>query len=72
MVPKNNQLFSDFISFKIDDVELGRVAPPAGGFWSHGGFNSNPNILNPWRYGSKMAPFDQKVKQKNNWTNFNT
>ncbi|XP_037961545.2 beta-1,3-glucan-binding protein [Plutella xylostella] len=49
----------DFIKFSIDDVELGRVSPGAGGFWQHGGFNSH-NVENPWRYGSKMAPFDQK------------
>ncbi|GBP73603.1 Beta-1,3-glucan-binding protein [Eumeta japonica] len=55
----------DFIRFSIDDVELGRVTPGAGGFWQHGGFNSNPNILNPWRFGSKMAPFDEKeVEQR--------
>lgn len=50
----------DFLRFSIDDVELGRVTPGNGGFWQYGGFNSNPNIENPWRYGSKMAPFDQK------------
>lgn len=51
----------DFIAFSIDDVQLGRITPGNGGFWQHGGFNSNPNILNPWRYGTKMAPFDEKV-----------
>ncbi|CAG9560383.1 unnamed protein product [Danaus chrysippus] len=50
----------DFIKFSIDDVELGRVAPGNKGFWEYGGFSKNPNVLNPWRYGSKMAPFDQK------------
>nr|QFS20852.1 beta-1,3-glucanase [Antheraea pernyi] len=50
----------DFLRFSIDDVELGRVTPGNGGFWEHGGFNRFPNLLNPWRYGTKMAPFDQK------------
>ncbi|XP_039748532.1 beta-1,3-glucan-binding protein-like isoform X3 [Pararge aegeria] len=50
----------DYIKFCIDDVELGKVDPGKGGFWNYGGFDSNRNILNPWRYGSKMAPFDQK------------
>ncbi|XP_053602963.1 beta-1,3-glucan-binding protein-like isoform X2 [Plodia interpunctella] len=50
----------DFLRFSIDDVELGRATPPNGGFWEYGGFNSNPGVLNPWRFGSKMAPFDQK------------
>ncbi|CAG4937642.1 unnamed protein product [Colias eurytheme] len=50
----------EYIRFSIDDVELGRATPGNGGFWEYGGFNRNQNILNPWRYGSKMAPFDQK------------
>ncbi|KAL4720820.1 hypothetical protein ACJJTC_004584 [Scirpophaga incertulas] len=50
----------DYIKFSIDDVELGRVQPGNGGFWEHGGFNRHPGIENPWRYGSKMAPFDEK------------
>lgn len=53
--------FSEFIRFSIDDVELGRIAPGAGGFWEHGGFGNGRNIENPWRYASRMAPFDQKV-----------
>ncbi|KAL0840437.1 hypothetical protein ABMA28_015691 [Loxostege sticticalis] len=50
----------DFIRFSIDDEEVGRAVPGSGGFWEFGGFNTNPNIENPWRFGSKMAPFDQK------------
>lgn len=50
--------------FSIDDMELGRVTPGNGGFWEYGGFNSNPNIENPWRFGSRMAPFDEKVRME--------
>ncbi|CAH2992139.1 unnamed protein product [Chilo suppressalis] len=49
----------NFIRFAIDNVELGRVTPPNGGFWEFGGFNRH-NVENPWRFGSRMAPFDQK------------
>ena len=31
-------------------------------FWELGEFPAN--IQNPWRFGSKMAPFDQEVKTK--------
>lgn len=48
--------------FSIDDLELGRVTPPNGGFWEFGGFNQHPNVENPWRFGSKMAPFDEQVQ----------
>lgn len=47
--------------FSIDDVELGFIDPGSGGFWEFGGFN-DAGVENPWRYGSKMAPFDEKVK----------
>lgn len=53
--------FADFLRFSIDDVELGRVTSGKGGFWEFSGFNRHPNIENPWRYGSRMAPFDEKV-----------
>ncbi|CAH2236983.1 jg9475 [Pararge aegeria aegeria] len=50
----------DFLRFSIDNVELGRITPPNnGGLWQFGGF-SRSNYLNPWRFGSKMAPFDEK------------
>jgi hypothetical protein len=49
---------SDFIRFGIDDVELGRVTPPAGGFYEFGNFASE-GIANPWTSGGKMAPFDR-------------
>ncbi|XP_075970510.1 beta-1,3-glucan-binding protein-like [Anticarsia gemmatalis] len=49
---------TDYLKFSIDDAEVGRVTPGKGGFWEHGGFNSQ--FENPWRYGTKMAPFDQK------------
>jgi hypothetical protein len=40
-------------------VELGTITPPATGFWDLGGFPAD--IQNPWRFGTKMAPFDQEV-----------
>jgi hypothetical protein len=42
----------------VDNVELGTIAPPAGGFYEYGGF-ANEGIANPWGGGSKMAPFDR-------------
>ncbi|XP_077294227.1 beta-1,3-glucan-binding protein-like [Arctopsyche grandis] len=51
----------DYLKFSIDNVEIGRMTPPAGGFWQHGNFNGlAPGTENPWRFGSKMAPFDQE------------
>lgn len=48
--------------FSIDDVEMGRIAPSASGFWGYGDFQTAaPGVENPWRFGSKMAPFDQEV-----------
>jgi len=43
------------ITFLIDDLEMGHVNPPEGGFWQLGEFSGN----NIWSDGSKMAPFDQ-------------
>ncbi|KAF4524467.1 hypothetical protein B566_EDAN013081 [Ephemera danica] len=43
-----------FIAFYIDNREIGRVNPPAGGFYELGQL-TGPN---PWVGGSKMAPFD--------------
>lgn len=65
MTGSNNYLilkFADFISFGVDDVEIGRIDPGPGGFWEYGGFEAAaPGIDNPWRGGTKMAPFDQQV-----------
>jgi hypothetical protein len=49
----------DYIRFGIDDVEIGRITPPAGGFYELGNFASE-GIANPWASGSKMAPFDKE------------
>ncbi|XP_045463336.1 beta-1,3-glucan-binding protein-like [Harmonia axyridis] len=49
----------DNITFKIDNQTIGTASPPEGGFWEMGDF-SNTNMVNPWRGGSKMAPFDQE------------
>ncbi|KAF4517105.1 hypothetical protein B566_EDAN007028 [Ephemera danica] len=51
----NRDLISnDYIAFSIDGGEIGRVTPPAGGFYELGQI-TGPN---PWAGGSKMAPFD--------------
>ncbi|XP_041976668.1 beta-1,3-glucan-binding protein-like [Aricia agestis] len=50
----------DTLTFSIDDVVLGNATPGSNGFWDYGEFQNYPNISNPWRYGSKMAPFDQQ------------
>nr|AFR46661.1 gram-negative bacteria binding protein [Parcoblatta sp. PL] len=50
----------DHFQFSIDDEVLGTVTPPGGGFWELAGFDSQAGkVDNPWRYGNKMAPFDQ-------------
>ena len=49
----------DYLKFSLDNVELGTITPPATGFWDLGGFPAD--IQNPWRFGTKMAPFDQEV-----------
>ena len=50
----------DQIRFTIDGVETGTVVAGAG-FWERGGFARDaPGIINPWRYGTHMAPFDQE------------
>ncbi|XP_046645457.1 beta-1,3-glucan-binding protein-like [Daphnia pulicaria] len=52
----------DYLKFSIDDVETGRITPGAGGFWdlgvSTGAFPAE--IENPWRFATKMAPFDEE------------
>lgn len=49
----------DSISFSVDGVTLGTVAPPAGGFWELGDLGSS-GMSNPWEGDTKMAPFDQE------------
>ncbi|XP_059491029.1 uncharacterized protein LOC132205777 [Neocloeon triangulifer] len=49
----------NYIKFSVDNVEIGRTTPPAGGFYQMGGFSNN-GIANPWASGTKMAPFDQE------------
>ena len=56
-------IISDYIIFCIDNEEIGRVVPPEGGFWEIGQFNSSLGpVDNPWKNGSKMAPFDKEVR----------
>lgn len=54
----------DFLRFSVDGVEVGTVQ--GEGFWQLGNFNNRaPGLENPWRYGSKIAPFDQEVGTAN-------
>ncbi|CAH1105417.1 unnamed protein product [Psylliodes chrysocephalus] len=47
------------ISFLIDDEYVGTVTPPEGGFWELGQLNAT-GLENPWKHGTKMAPFDDE------------
>ncbi|CAH0546482.1 unnamed protein product [Brassicogethes aeneus] len=49
----------DGITYSIDDEVIGAVQPTHGGFWQYGDLNKT-NLENPWRGGTKMAPFDQE------------
>lgn len=49
---------TQYIQFLIDDKEIGKITPPAGGFWELGAFDKVYN--NPWAGRNKMAPFDQE------------
>lgn len=52
----------DYIRFGVNDEVIGQVTPTDGGFWDVGQFNSQVGVVdNPWKYGNKMAPFDQPV-----------
>ncbi|KAK7088455.1 hypothetical protein V1264_022376 [Littorina saxatilis] len=48
------------ITFSVDGHETLKVAPGAGGFWEFGGFDQMQGYDNPWREGTRMAPFDQE------------
>ncbi|KAK9891858.1 hypothetical protein WA026_017346 [Henosepilachna vigintioctopunctata] len=45
----------DYMAFKVDNEEFGRITIPDGGFYQFGQLSGD----NPWAGGSKMAPFDQ-------------
>jgi beta-glucanase (GH16 family) len=48
------------MTFSVDDEEIGTVGVGSG-FWNRGDFESKaPGTDDPWRYASKMAPFDQE------------
>ncbi|KDR21211.1 beta-1,3-glucan-binding protein-like [Zootermopsis nevadensis] len=50
----------DYIQFGINNEVIGKVAPSEGGFWELGQFSSQVGTIdNPWKFGNKMAPFDQ-------------
>lgn len=46
-----------FVSFYHDDA-VTLAVDPGTNFWDYGGLETT-GYENPWRYGSKMAPFDQ-------------
>ncbi|KAK6192409.1 hypothetical protein SNE40_003879 [Patella caerulea] len=48
----------DHLRFTLDDEEVLKVAPDDGGFWKYGEFDES--MESPWRYATKMAPFDQE------------
>ncbi|KAJ8916920.1 hypothetical protein NQ315_013391 [Exocentrus adspersus] len=49
------------IEFSVDDVIIGSVSPPEGGFWELGSL-SDTGLENPWINSTniRMAPFDQE------------
>ena len=47
-------------SISIDGTEVLNVTPKQT-MWEYGGLDQDGNINNPWKAGTKMAPFDQKV-----------
>jgi hypothetical protein len=50
------------MKFGVNNEVIGQVTPSDGGFWDIGNFRSQVgNVDNPWKYGNKMAPFDQPV-----------
>ncbi|CAH0546480.1 unnamed protein product [Brassicogethes aeneus] len=49
----------DGITFSIDDEVIGEVRPTDQGFWNLGELDKT-NLENPWKGGSKMAPFDEE------------
>jgi hypothetical protein len=55
-------IIPDSILFSVNNEVIGNVAPSDGGFWEIGKFSSQVGAVdNPWKYGNKMAPFDQPV-----------
>lgn len=53
----------EFMKFSVDDKQVGQVAPKvkAGGLWNFANFPTRvPGVENPWRFGTKLAPFDQE------------
>lgn len=49
------------LRFYVDDEEILRVDPGPDGFWKFSGLDET-TYDNPWREGSRMAPFDQEVR----------
>ena len=54
--------FLHVFSISIDGTEVLNVTPQQT-MWEFGGLDQDGNIDNPWKGASKMAPFDQEVKQ---------
>lgn len=48
----------EHIKISADNVQMGIITPPAGGFWQYGDLQDS-GFPNPWT-NSKMAPFDQE------------
>jgi hypothetical protein len=46
--------------FSVDNVLIGSMSPPPGGFWEMGGFEGE-NIWNLTGNGTRIAPFDHPV-----------
>jgi len=47
------------INFTIDNITIGSLPAPVGGFYKYGKFSAG--TPNPWVNGTAMAPFDQRV-----------
>nr|XP_002740986.2 PREDICTED: beta-1,3-glucan-binding protein-like [Saccoglossus kowalevskii] len=59
--PENGYEKTHVTRFYLDDEELMHVDPGEGGFWEYGDFDKNlQDADNPWRGGTKMAPFDEE------------
>ncbi|KAJ8312827.1 hypothetical protein KUTeg_010200 [Tegillarca granosa] len=55
----SGNLADSWHKFFLDGAEILNLTPDSGGFWKLGGLDKT-NYENPWRYASKMAPFDQE------------
>ncbi|CAH1786670.1 unnamed protein product [Owenia fusiformis] len=50
------------VQFFLDGEQILKVDPGPGGFWKFGEFDTRtPGSDNPWRNGTRMAPFDKEM-----------